>query len=108
MGSGPVSSSPALAGRAWRLIRSEDMSEHTDAEFDALRAQLASERAVEHAACADRTARDADRIDRWILGIALALVALIVVQLLTMEQRITTAVVDQLAPLIAPETTTGG
>ena len=84
------------------------MSEHTDAEFDALRAQLASERAVEHAAYADRWARDADRIARWVLGIALALVALIVVQLLTMEQRITTAVVDQLAPLIAPEIPTGG
>ncbi len=80
----------------------EDMSEHTDAEFDALKAQLAAERSVEHAAYADRRARDADRIFRWMLGIALALVALVVVQLLTMEQRITTAVVDQLAPLIAP------
>ena len=84
------------------------MSEHTDAEFDALRAQLAGERAVEHAAYADRRARDADRIARWGLGIGLALVALIVVQLLTMEQRITTAVVDQLAPLIAPAIPTGG
>ena len=80
------------------------MNEHTDAEFDALRAQLAAERAVEHAAYA----RDADRSARWALGIALALVALIVVKLLTMEQRITTAVVDQLAPLVAPATTTGG
>ena len=84
------------------------MSGHTDAEFDALRAQLASERAVEHAACADRRARDADRIGRWVLGIALALVALFVVQLLTMEQRIINAVVDQLAPLLAPAIPTGG
>ncbi len=84
------------------------MSGHTDAEFDALRAQLANERAVEHAASADRRARDADRIARWVLGIALALVALFVVQLLTMEQRIINAVVDQLAPLLAPAIPTGG